>query len=89
MNKQRPQAGETRAAPKRKKAPSHTSDAAASDLPIAGYQHLTVAQIRDRLGGLSDAQRQHLRAYEAAHKKRKGVLQALQACAGVVYCVRR
>ncbi|MCX7290183.1 hypothetical protein [Janthinobacterium sp.] len=48
-------------------------------MPITGYQHLTVAQIRDKLDGLSAAQRQHLRAYEAAHKKRKGVLQALAA----------
>ncbi|WP_215404252.1 hypothetical protein [Janthinobacterium sp. JC611] len=79
VNKQRAQAGETRAAPERKKASSPASDAPASDLPIAGYQHLTVAQIRDRLGGLSDAQRQRLHAYEVAHKKRKGVLQALQA----------
>ncbi|KAB8066720.1 hypothetical protein [Janthinobacterium violaceinigrum] len=79
VNRQRAQAGETREAPKRKMARSVASDAPASDLPIASYQHLTVAQIRERLDGLSAAQRQRLRAYEAAHKKRKGLLQALAA----------
>lgn len=79
VNKQRAQAGETREAPKREKASSPASDAPASDLPIAGYQHLTVAQIRDKLDGLSAAQLRRLRDYEAAHKKRKGVLQALGA----------
>ncbi|UQV43791.1 hypothetical protein KIV45_17895 [Janthinobacterium lividum] len=78
VNKQRAQAGEIRAAQQRKSAGSLASSALASDLPIAGYQHLTVAQIRDKLGGLSVAQRQRLRDYEAAHKKRKGVLQALE-----------
>ncbi|MBE3024970.1 hypothetical protein GQ37_004655 [Janthinobacterium sp. BJB1] len=79
VNKQRAQAGETRAVPERKNTSSPGSDAPASDLPIAGYQHLTVAQIRDKLGGLSAAQLRRLRDYEAAHKKRKGVLQALGA----------
>jgi len=79
VNKQRAQAGETRAAQGRDKPGSTAPGASVPDLPIAGYQHLTEAQIRDKLGGLSAAQRQHLRAYEAAHKKRKGVLQALEA----------
>lgn len=47
------------------------------DLPIDGYQHLTVARILARLDGLSAGQRKRLRAYEAAHKKRKRVLQVL------------
>ncbi|MGK5055687.1 hypothetical protein ACQ4WY_01950 [Janthinobacterium sp. LB2P49] len=76
VNKQRAQAGETRAdGEKTDHAVPHASE---PGLPIAGYQHLTVAQIRDKLGGLSAAQRKHLRDYEAAHKKRKGVLQALE-----------
>ncbi|MED5595685.1 hypothetical protein [Janthinobacterium sp. P210006] len=43
VNKQRAQAGETREMPKRRKARSPASDAPASDLPIAGCPHLTVA----------------------------------------------
>ncbi|PMQ03529.1 hypothetical protein JaAD80_28785 [Janthinobacterium sp. AD80] len=46
-------------------------------MPIDGYQHLTVVQIRDKLDGLSAAQLEQVRAYEAAHKKRKGMLAAL------------
>ncbi|WP_402718379.1 hypothetical protein [Janthinobacterium rivuli] len=83
VNKQRAQAGETQKAQSRqrdeKPAAGVASETAARDLPIAGYQHLTVAQIRDKLGGLSIAQLRRLRDYEAAHKKRKGVLQALGA----------
>ncbi|MCC7595946.1 hypothetical protein IGS61_00520 [Janthinobacterium sp. FW305-129] len=79
VNKQRAQAGETRTAHERENTSSPALDAPASDLPIAGYQHLTVAQIRDKLGGLSASQLRRLRDYEAAHKKRKGVLQALGA----------
>lgn len=69
VNKQRARAGETQE--------SRGRGPAAPDLPLAGYQHLTVAQIRGKLDGLSAAQRKRLRDYEAAHKKRKGVLQAL------------
>ena len=84
VNKQRAQAGETQKEPGRKRDGNRpggkSADAAAArDLPIAGYQHLTVAQIRDKLDGLSAAQLHRLRDYEAAHKKRKGVLQALGA----------
>lgn len=81
VNKQRAQAGETQEPQDRERAGEPAARAApapvAHDLPIAGYQHLTVAQIRDKLGGLSAAQRKRLRDYEAAHKKRKGVLDAL------------
>ncbi|MGK5041061.1 hypothetical protein ACQ4WQ_12015 [Janthinobacterium sp. GB1R12] len=83
VNKQRAQAGETQEAADRERPGKPAAKAAAApavrDLPIAGYQHLTVAQIRDKLGGLSAAQRKRLREYEAAHKKRKGVLDALDS----------
>lgn len=79
VNKQRAQSGEAKETQERKKAGGAASDASSPDLPIAGYQQLTVAQIRDKLDGLSAAQRTRLRVYEAAHKKRKGVLQALGA----------
>jgi hypothetical protein len=83
VNKQRAQSGETQAARHGGKAAAQAGKAARPaaerDLFIDGYQHLTVAQIRDKLGGLSAAQRKQLRTYEAGHKKRKGVLQALGA----------
>ena len=77
VNKQRAQAGETQAAGAA--AGKGARQGAAHALPIDGYQHLTVAQIRDKLGSLSAAQRKQVRAYETAHKKRKGVLQVLHA----------
>ena len=67
VNKQRAQQGETR----------HAKVDGDGELPIAGYQHLTVAQVRERLGGLTSAQLKRVHAYEMAHKKRKGVLEAL------------
>ena len=79
VNKQRAQAGETQAAQDGGGAARAPRRAAARGVPIDGYQYLTVAQIRDKLDGLSAAQRKRLRVYEAAHKKRKGVLQALGA----------
>lgn len=69
VNKQRAQQGETQQA----KADGD------GQLPIDGYQHLTVAQVREQLDGLTSAQLKRVRAYEMAHKKRKGVLQALSA----------
>jgi hypothetical protein len=76
VNKQRAQAGETKEEQGRKRA-GKAADTTVHTLPIPGYQHLTVAQIRDKVGALSAAQRQRLRDYEAAHKKRKGVLESL------------
>ncbi|OBV38842.1 hypothetical protein [Janthinobacterium psychrotolerans] len=71
VNKQRAQQGETRQT--RAKADGD------GELPIAGYQHLTVAQVREHLDGLTSAQLKQVRNYELAHKKRKGVLEALES----------
>lgn len=49
----------------------------APNLPLQDYQQLTVAQIYDRLDKLSKGELKQVRAYEAAHKKRKGVLEEL------------
>lgn len=46
-------------------------------LPIKDYQKLTVTQIRSHLHELTAAQRSKLRAYEASHKNRKGIMDAL------------
>lgn len=47
------------------------------DLPLAGYDNLTVDQITERLGGLSQVQLATIDGYERAHKNRAGVLRAI------------
>jgi hypothetical protein len=69
VNKQRKESGET------KEQKGKQGDAA---LPIKNYQQLTVTEIRSRLDELTAAQVRKIRSFEAAHKNRKGVLQALE-----------
>ena len=76
VNKQRAEQGETKPA-RTARDTEKTGKAPERNLPIDGYQHLTVAQVRKKLEGLSAAQLRRVRDYEAAHKKRKGVLDAL------------
>ncbi len=45
-----------------------------SDFPILGYDELTVAQIRARLGDLGRPELRKVRAYERESKARKGVI---------------
>jgi hypothetical protein len=56
------------------KAPSR----GAANLPIEGYDSLTVPQIQARLVGLSAAELRQLRTYEKRHKNRAGVLQRIE-----------
>lgn len=73
VNKQRSQYGETRAErqkDKQGKSPDR-------DLPIKDFQHLTIAQIAPQLDRLSDGDIRKIRAYEARHKNRKGLMQKL------------
>lgn len=69
VNKQRKESGETR---------DQKDKNAGAALPITNYQQLTVSDIRSRLDELNAAQLRKLRSFEAAHKNRKGVLQALE-----------
>jgi hypothetical protein len=46
--------------------------------PIIGYDELTVAQIRQRLGKLSKADLRTVRTYERRHAKRKSLLDQLE-----------
>ena len=48
-------------------------------LPIARYEHLTVADIKRKLPDLKAADKRKIATYEKKHKNRKGVLEALQA----------
>ncbi|WP_377705050.1 hypothetical protein [Pseudoduganella sp. UC29_71] len=69
VNKQRKESGET------KEQKGKSGD---EGLPIKNYQQLTVTEIRSRLDELTAAQVRKIRSFEAAHKNRKGVLQALE-----------
>lgn len=75
VNRQRAERGET--ADERRQA--RAGRAPDRDLPIEGYDHLTVDQIGGRLAHLSASDIRKLRSYEAAHKNRKGVLAAIEA----------
>ncbi|HZU83104.1 MAG TPA: hypothetical protein VE987_09320 [Polyangiaceae bacterium] len=77
VNKQRAQYGETRAE-KAQEREGRTPDRA---LPIANYRHLTVPQIKAKLGGLSKRDRDKIRKYEEQHKHRKTLLDAIQRAA--------
>lgn len=75
VNKQRSQYGETREE-KRKDREGRSPD---RGLPIRDYEHLTIPQVRARLDALPRRALEKIRAYEAAHKNRKGLLSALDA----------
>lgn len=66
------------AAPARKPAArASKASGADSSVPIRNYEKLTVPEVRSAVADLTAAQRSKVRRYEAAHKNRKGVLQAL------------
>lgn len=45
--------------------------------PFEGYDALSAGQVVERLAGLTDEEKAAVRTYEAAHKNRKTVLEAL------------
>jgi hypothetical protein len=45
--------------------------------PFDGYDALSATVVVERLAGLTDAEKEAVRTYEAAHKARKTVLEAL------------
>jgi hypothetical protein len=50
--------------------------------PILGYADLTVAQIRSRLGNLTDPELRKVRDYERRHARRKSLLRAIEKALG-------
>jgi hypothetical protein len=70
VNKQRARFGETKAA----KAEEKRGASPDRKLPIENYRHLTVQQVADRLGDLSEKQIKQIRSYEQRHKNRKTLL---------------
>ena len=75
VNKQRRQYGETKGE-RQKDREGKSPD---RDLPIKGYQHLTVGEVKDRLEGCSQKEIEQIRKYEKGHKNRKTLLDALDA----------
>jgi hypothetical protein len=49
-----------------------------SQEPWPGYDELTVAEVRERLGAGDDDRARAVRSYERAHKNRAGVLDAAE-----------
>jgi hypothetical protein len=49
-----------------------------SSFPVRGYDELTAAQIKQRLGGLDRAQLREVRDYERRHANRKSVLTSVE-----------
>lgn len=74
VNQQRRQYGETKA----EKAKDRAGKSPDRDLPINGYQHLTVPQVTTRLDRLAPPQLKRIQAYEQGHKRRQGVLRAIE-----------
>ena len=50
-----------------------------ASFPITGYDELTVAEVKTRLGSLTPAELRKVRDYERRHGKRKGVLNAIES----------
>ena len=75
VNKQRAQFGET----KEEKAKDRRGQSPDRNLPIENYQHLTIPQIRSKVGSLNGRQKRQIASYEKKHKNRKGVLELLGA----------
>jgi hypothetical protein len=74
VNKQRAQYGET----KEEKAREREGKSPDRNLPIKGYQHLTVKEVIRRLGSLSQNEIKRIKSYEQKHKNRKTLLQQLE-----------
>ena len=73
VNKQRAQYGETRAEKQKDKAGTSPD----RGLPIPDYQSLTIAQVKDKIKGMSAGNVRKLRTHESKHKNRKGLMALL------------
>ncbi|HVY47875.1 MAG TPA: hypothetical protein VHB21_18435 [Minicystis sp.] len=77
VNKQRAEYGETKGE-KQKDREGRSPD---RGLPIEDYQHLTVPEIKAKLGDLSRREVDKIRKYEEQHKHRKTLLDVLDRAA--------
>lgn len=74
VNKQRAQYGETKAEKRKDRAGSSPD----RGLPIAGYQQLTVPEVKRKLDGLSKRDLRKIEQYEKRHKGRKTLVAAIE-----------
>lgn len=75
VNKQRAEYGEMKGEKKQEKA-GRSPD---RNLPLDHYRHLTIAQLKSRLGSLSRGDLKNVRSYEEKHKNRQGTIEAIDA----------
>jgi hypothetical protein len=75
VNKQRNQYNETKGDKEAEKAGKSPD----KNLPIARYEHLTIAEVKRRLPKLSAADKRKIADYETKHKNRKGILELMKA----------
>ena len=74
VNKQRSAYGDTRQEREQERkgrSPDH-------GLPIPGYRHLTIPQVKQALDALSVRDLNKIKTYEIRHKNRKGLLEILE-----------
>jgi len=74
VNKQRAEQGET----KENKEKEKKGQAPDNDLPIEGYQHLTVDQVLSKVESLSRSQVERIRDFERSHRGRKTLMRRLE-----------
>ena len=77
VNKQRAQYGETKGEKQQEKQGKNPD----RNLPLDHYRHLTIAQLKSRLKGLSKGDLNKIRKYEEQHKNRKGAIAAIDSAA--------
>lgn len=70
VNKQRRLAGET----KEQRAKDAHGKTPEPNLPIAGFQKMTIRAVERKMESLSPAELRKIRSYETHHKNRKGLL---------------
>jgi hypothetical protein len=73
VNKQRKNSGETKAA-KRKDRQGESPD---RNLPVKGYDQLTVDEVAGKLDDLSTKEVKEIRTYEKKHRSRKTLLEQI------------
>jgi hypothetical protein len=73
VNKQRRELGEAKEARRAEREGRHPD----RSLPVAGYEHLTVAEVARRIGRLTPAEIRRLSEYERGHKNRVSLLRTL------------
>lgn len=77
VNKQRAQYGETKGEKQEEKDGKNPD----RNLPLDHYRHLTIAQLRSKLSGLSKRELKQVEGYEKKHKNRKGALDVIERAA--------